>query len=106
VARFDARHVWLADSSRSAAAWAAHRCDTSPGRARVEVGVARVQAAALLDEAVIERVVFDGPSRVLDAGEAPPSPAANAHRTTTRETFAAARNGTSALAWRMPPRGA
>jgi hypothetical protein len=50
VARFDARHVWLADSCRSAAAWAAHRCDTSPGRARVEVGVARVQAAALLDE--------------------------------------------------------
>jgi hypothetical protein len=70
VARFDARHVWLADSCRSAAAWAAHRCDTSPGRARVEVGVARVQAAALLDEAVIERVVFDGPSRVLDTGEA------------------------------------
>jgi Rieske Fe-S protein len=27
------------------------------------------EAAALLDEAVVERVVFDGPSRVIDVGQ-------------------------------------
>jgi hypothetical protein len=88
LGEIDARGAYASTGAQSAAAWLAHHTHTPTGRAHHEVRVARAlrhlpatfaaladgtvltprEVAALLDPSVVERVVFDGPSRVMDIG--------------------------------------
>jgi hypothetical protein len=94
TAAMDTRRLWADDGSRSCGAWLAHRCRLPIGQARARAWLGRRlrsmpatfkgrvceladrivitpgALASLLDEALIERVVFDGPSRVIDVGRA------------------------------------